>query len=153
MPDQEYETAADALTAQADEANKAAADARDENAPQPETEEEYAARIEAVRATSIFSPTLPEPNTVANADLVDTTTPTDAPAEAPAEPVADPAAEPVVPESTSPAAEPVTVAPEEPVEEQAVVGPEGEVVEAPTTEPDEENADNPDAAPETNENV
>lgn len=56
-------SAADALTEQAEEANEAAIDAREDEQNEPETEEEYYARIEAARATGIFGDTPTDPTT------------------------------------------------------------------------------------------
>jgi hypothetical protein len=54
-------SAADALTEQAEEANQAAIDAREDEQNEPETEEQYYERIEAARATGIFGDTPTDP--------------------------------------------------------------------------------------------
>ena len=59
----EEKTAAEALQEQAEEANKAAIDARDDKVGEGESDEEYAERIRLAQTTGIFGDTPTDPTT------------------------------------------------------------------------------------------
>lgn len=61
MTDQKYDTAAERLQAEGEAVRNAAEDARESNATEPETEEEYYERIRLARSTGIFGDTPTDP--------------------------------------------------------------------------------------------